>query len=57
MDKKSSKKQISKVIFFTSLFWISIASLVITFFAYGNARYNSGVNAGFDKAQALLQSK
>jgi hypothetical protein len=51
------KKQSGKIIFYTSLFWIIIATLVITFFAYGNARYNSGVNAGFDKAQTLLQSK
>lgn len=51
------KKEKVKLVAFTSLFWVVAAALVVGFLAYGNAKYNSGVNAGFDKAQELLQNK
>lgn len=51
------KKTNTKSIVITSAFWIIAAGLVVGFIAYGNARYNSGVNAGFDRAQSLLEAK
>lgn len=51
------KKSNVKPYLVTSIFWIVVAGLIIGFMAYGNAKYVSGMNAGFDKAQSLLQAK
>jgi hypothetical protein len=51
------KKPQMKVIVLTSIFWILTAVVVVGFVIYGEAKYNSGINAGFDKAQTLLQQK
>ena len=56
MNPTKPKKQ-TKVIVITSLFWILVAAIVVGFVIYGEAKYNSGVTAGFDKAQVLLQNQ
>lgn len=57
MTKQVKPPKNSKPVVITSVFWILVAALVIAFIMYGNAKYNSGVMAGFDRAQNLLQSQ
>lgn len=55
--KQVKKPNNNKSVIATSVFWIVLAGLIVGFIMYGNARYNSGVMAGFDRAQTLLQAK
>lgn len=56
MQPNKKKPQV-KVIVLTSIFWILTAAVIVGFVIYGEAKYNSGINAGFDKAQSLLQDR
>lgn len=38
----------------TSVFWIVLAALVVGFILYGNAKYQSGVTAGYEQAKTLI---